>query len=149
GPLLVPVTSLLFARKLIDRFGAARVIAAGALFFAAGPLLWATTIGADSSVAPIIIGMMCTGVGVGLAFPTLMGVATASLPPSSFATGSGVITMIRQAAIAIGVATFVAIVGVPGSLQERIEVFHRAWWIVVAVMLLSLIPNHFLIGRQR
>lgn len=73
GPLLVPVTSLLFARKLISRFGSATVATAGALFFAAGPLFWATMIGANPNIAVVIIGMMCTGIGVGLTFPTLMG----------------------------------------------------------------------------
>ena len=149
GPLLVPIISLLFAGKLIARFGAATVATAGAIFFAAGPLVWATMIGAEPNIGAVIIGMICTGIGVGLAFPTLMGVGTASLPPSSFATGSGVINMIRQAALAIGVALFVAIVGTPGSLLERIAVYHRAWWIVTALTLLSIIPNQLLIGRRR
>jgi MFS family permease len=149
GPLLVPITSLLFAGRLIARFGAAAVVAAGALFFAAGPLLWATMIGAEPSSGSVIAGMICTGIGVGLTFPTLMGAGTAQLPPSSFATGSGVISMIRQAAIAIGVALFVAIIGMPDSLQERITAYHRAWWIVVALTLFSLIPNQIFIGRRK
>ena len=149
GPLLVPITSLLFAGRLIARFGAAAVATAGAIVFAAGPLLWATTIGAEPNICLVIGGMICTGVGVGLTFPTLMGVGTASLPPSSFATGSGVITMIRQAAIAIGVALFVAIVGMPGSLQERIAAYHRAWWVITVLALFSTIPNQLFIGRRR
>lgn len=40
GPLLVPITSLLFAKRLISRFGAAAVAGAGVGFFATGPLLW-------------------------------------------------------------------------------------------------------------
>ena len=60
--------------------------------------------------------MIPTGIGVGLTFPTLMGVSAAGLPPSAFATGSGVINMIRQAALAVGVAIFVAIIGSPSSL---------------------------------
>jgi MFS family permease len=149
GPLLVPITSLLFAGRLIARLGAAAVITAGVFFFAAGLLLWATMVGAEPGISTIIGGMICTGIGVGLTFPTLMGVGTASLPPSSFATGSGVINMIRQAALAIGVAIFVAIVGAPGSLQERITAFHRAWWIMIGITLLSLIPNLILVRRQR
>jgi hypothetical protein len=57
--------------------------------------------------------------------------------------------MIRQAAIAIGVALFVAIIGTPDSLQERITAYHRAWWIVIALTLFSLIPNQLFIGRRR
>ena len=149
GPLLVPITSLLFAGRLIARFGAAAVVTAGVFFFAAGLFLWATMVGAEPGISTIIGGMICTGIGVGLTFPTLMGVGTASLPPSSFATGSGVINMIRQAALAIGVALFVAIVGAPDSLQERITAFHRAWWIMVGITLLSLIPNLIFIRRRR
>ena len=70
-------------------------------------------IGLEPNAALVVIGMVPTGIGVGLTFPTLMGVSAASLPPSSFATGSGVINMIRQAALAIGVAIFVAIIGSP------------------------------------
>jgi hypothetical protein len=40
GPLLVPITSLLFSGRLIQRFGAARVVAAGILFFACGLIGW-------------------------------------------------------------------------------------------------------------
>lgn len=43
-----------------------------------------------------------------------------------------VINMIRQAAIAIGVALFVVIVGTPDSLQERIAAFRHARWMVLS-----------------
>jgi EmrB/QacA subfamily drug resistance transporter len=148
GPLLVPFTSLLFAGRLIARFGAASVTAAGILVFASGLILWATLTGTEPSMLVVIAGMIPTGIGVGLTFPTLMGVSAGSLPPSSFATGSGVINMIRQAALAIGVAMFVAILGAPASLGERITAFHRGWWIMAAVTLLGLIPA-FLFIRQR
>ena len=108
GPLLVPITSLLFAGRLIARFGAASVVTAGIALLPAGLVIWAALIGAEPSLLVVIGGMMPTGIGVGLTFPTLMGVSAGSLPPSSFATGSGVINMIRQAALAIGVAIFVA-----------------------------------------
>ncbi len=149
GPLLVPITSLLFAGRLIARFGAAAVITAGILCFAAGLAWWAALIGLQPSATLVIMGMIPTGVGVGLTFPTLMGVSTASLPPSSFATGSGVINMIRQAALAVGVAIFVAIIGSPSSPVERVAAFHRGWWVMVAVVALGLIPTYFFIRPQR
>ena len=89
--------------------------------------------------------MVLTGIGVGLTFPTLMGVSAASLPPSSFATGSGVINMIRQAAIAMGVAIFVAVVASPASPAARVAAFHRGWWIMAAITALGLIPTLWLI----
>jgi hypothetical protein len=93
----------------------------------------------------IVIGMVAAGIGVGLAFPTLMGVGTSSLPPSSFATGSGVINMIRQAGLAIGVAIFVAIIGSPASREANLAAFHRGWWIMAAMTALGLVPAALLI----
>ncbi|RXT39217.1 MFS transporter [Bradyrhizobium betae] len=148
GPLMVPITSLLFAGRLIARFGAAPVVTAGIVVFAAGLVAWATLIGPEPHPAFVIMGMIPTGIGVGLTFPTLMGVSAAGLPPSSFATGSGVINMIRQASLAIGVAIFVAIVGSPSSLPERLVAFQRGWWVMVAIVALGLVPT-FVYLRQK
>jgi EmrB/QacA subfamily drug resistance transporter len=149
GPLLVPFTSLLFAGKLIARFGAAAVITAGVLSFTGGMIIWAEFTGADPNLLAVIGGMIPIGIGVGLTFPTLMGVSAGSLPPSSFATGSGVINMVRQAALAIGVAIFVAIAGMPESMSERIAAFHRGWWIMAALTLTGLVPTWLFIRRRK
>jgi MFS family permease len=149
GPLLVPITSLLFAGRLIARFGAASVVTAGIAFFSAGLMLWASIIGSEPNMLAVVMGMVPIGIGVGLTFPTLMGVSAASLPPSSFATGSGVINMIRQASLAVGVALFVAIVDSPATLGARVSAYHRGWWIMAAVTLLGLIPTFRLIRNAR
>jgi EmrB/QacA subfamily drug resistance transporter len=149
GPLLVPATSLLFAGRLIARFGAAAVITAGIACFAAGLIFWALFVGLEPNMALVVIGMVPTGIGVGLTFPTLMGVAASSLPPSSFATGSGVINMIRQAALAIGVAIFVTIVGSPETLAARVTAFHQGWWVMAAIIALSLVPTFVFIRPAR
>jgi EmrB/QacA subfamily drug resistance transporter len=149
GPLMVPLTSLLFAGRLIARFGAAAVVTAGILCFGAGLIWWTTMIGLEPSATTVVIGMIPTGIGVGLTFPTLMGVSSSSLPPSSFATGSGVINMIRQAALAVGVAIFVAVIGSPVTQLDRLAAFQRGWWIVTAIVLLGLIPTFALIRPKR
>ncbi|WP_428535878.1 MFS transporter [Rhodopila sp.] len=149
GPLLVPITSLLLAGRLIARFGVATVITAGIAFFVAGLVFWATFIGPQPNAALVVLGMVLTGIGVGLAFPTLMGVSASSLPPSSFATGSGVINMIRQAAIAVGVAIFVAVVASPTSPAARVSAFHRGWWVMAAITAVGLIPTFCLIRPIR
>jgi EmrB/QacA subfamily drug resistance transporter len=149
GPLLVPITSLLVAGRLIKRFGAAPVVTAGVFFFVAGLLTWAIFIGQEPNTLYVILGMIATGIGVGLTFPTLMGVGVGGLPSSAFATGSGVINMIRQAALAVGVAMFVAIIGSPSSPLERLTAFHRGWWIMAAVAALALIPNYIFIRARK
>jgi EmrB/QacA subfamily drug resistance transporter len=148
GPLLVPITSLLFAGRLIARFGAATVVSAGILCFAAGFAIWATLMGAEPNVAAVVVGIMFTGIGVGLTFPTLMGVGAGSLPPSSFATGSGVINMIRQAMLAIGVAISVAILAIPVTMADRIAAFQRGWWIMLAITVVCFVPNYLFIRRK-
>jgi MFS family permease len=148
GPLLVPITSLLFSGRLIARFGAAAVVTAGILFFAGGLICWAILLGNEPNLWLVIAGMVPTGIGVGLTFPTLMGISAASLPPSSFATGSGVINMVRQAALAIGVAIFVAIIGSPANPAERVAAFHLGWWTMAAITLLGLIPTFVFIAHR-
>jgi MFS family permease len=145
---MVPITSLLFARRLIARFGAAAVVTAGIVLFCAGLISWAAFIDLEPNLPLVMTGIVLTGIGVGLAFPTLMGVGTSALPASAFATGSGVINMIRQAALAIGVAIFVAIIGSPASPGERLAAFERGWWVIAAITALGLIPT-FLFVRVR
>ena len=149
GPLLVPLTSLLAAGRLIARFGAASVVIAGIAVFSGTLAFWATFAGTEPSLAVATIGMVPAGVGVGLTFPTLMGVGAAALPASSFATGSGVINMIRQAALAIGVAIFVAVLGSAIVLPERIAAFHRGWWLMALITLLGLVPAIRLLTRGK
>ncbi|KJC57906.1 major facilitator transporter [Bradyrhizobium sp. LTSPM299] len=148
GPLLVPFTSLLFAGRLIARFGAATAVTAGIGFFASGFVVWATLLGAETNAPVVVAGVMLMGVGVGLTFPTLMGVSAGSLPPSSFATGSGVINMIRQAALAVGVAIFVAILPASAAITDRIAAFHHGWWIMLAFTVAGLVPNYLFIRRK-
>ncbi len=147
GPLLVPATSFLLANRQIGRFGPAAVVSAGIGLFVAGLVCWATLTGLSPSLASALVGTALTGAGVGLAFPTLMGIGTAALPPSSFSTGSGVINMIRQSALAVGVAICVAVVGSASSPAERMAAFHRGWWLMAAITALGLIPTVWLIRR--
>jgi EmrB/QacA subfamily drug resistance transporter len=148
GPLLVPVTSLLMAGRLIKRFGPATVVTTGILCLMMGLAIWATTIGLQPNGAAVVAGMVPTGIGVGLTFPTLMGVGVGSLPSSSFATGSGVVNMIRQAGLAIGVAFFVAIIGVSSTPIARMEAFHLGWWMIALIAAAGLVPN-FLYIRSK
>jgi hypothetical protein len=140
GPFLVPLTSLLFAGRLIGRFGAARVTALGVIFFASGLGWFAAFVGLEPSMPTAIVGMAFTGIGVGLTFPTVMGAGTASLPPSSFATGSGVLNMTRQTALALGVAVLVAVLGHPSTPHERLSAFTSGWLLIGAFALMALAP---------
>ncbi len=123
GPIMVPVIAFLVAGRLISRYGPALVIGLGSVMFAAGVAWWALAITSQPDyLAGVLGGIILTGVGVGLTLPTMMATASASLPPSSFATGSAVINMVRQTGLALGVAVLVAVLG---TSAERQLVAHR------------------------
>lgn len=148
GPFLVPVTSLLVAGRLIARFGAAAVVALGVVLFASGFVWMAAVVTLAPSMPVALTGMAFLGVGVGLTFPTLMGAGTAALPPSSFATGSGVLNMTRQTALALGVALLIALLGSSHTPLERLAAYDRAWWSMAAMALVSLAPLMLLMKKR-
>lgn len=148
GPFLVPIISLLFTEKLIRKFGTAFVVSVGIIAIILGFCLWGTLMTLTPNNMLVFFGMILNGIGVGLVFPTLMGVSSHALPSHSFATGSGMINMFRQAAIAIGVALFVAIIGVPSSAQDRLEAFHQGWILMAVITAFTLIPTYFIIRKS-
>ncbi|MCO1656438.1 hypothetical protein [Pseudonocardia humida] len=74
--------------------------------------------------------------GIGIAMPTLIGVATADLAPADAATGSAVVNTARQAGYALGVAGLVAILGSRADLHAG-EGFQDGWIFVTALVLIS------------
>ncbi len=138
GPLMVPLFSFLVAGRLIARYGSGAVIAAGAALFALGVAWWALAAGPTPDyVGDMLGGMLLTGIGVGLTLPTLMATAASSLPPTSFATGSAVVNMLRQVGLAIGVAGLVAVLGTPGSSLAAVAAFQSGWTLIAATMALA------------
>ena len=135
GPLMVPPISLLSGR-LIPRFGSGVVIAAGCALFAGGIVWWETAIRLQPDyLGDAVVGMLLTGAGVGLAFPTLFATATAALPPARFATGAAVVSMARQIGFAVGVAVFVAVVGTPATATGRLAGFQHGWLVIAGTAL--------------
>jgi EmrB/QacA subfamily drug resistance transporter len=142
GPLMVPIISFGLAGRLIARYGPALVITAGTIAFAAGVLWWSLGVGADPDyLSGLLGGMLLTGIGVGLALPTMMATASAALPPPSFATGAAVINMIRQTGLALGVAILVAVLGTAnGHGAVALDAFRRAWLVTALIALAGAIP---------
>jgi EmrB/QacA subfamily drug resistance transporter len=151
GPLMVPLVSFGVAGRLINRYGPAPVIALGGLAFAAGVAWWAVAIQVQPDyVADVLGGMMITGIGVGLTLPTLMAAGSSSLPPRSFATGSGVINMLRQTGLALGVAILVAVLGrATDRGSTALGAFQHAWWVIAALSSASIIPALVLLRSGR
>ena len=136
GPIMVPLFSFLVAGRLIARFGSGLVIAAGSTIFAAGMAWMALAAGLRPDyVGDVLGGLLLTGIGVGLTLPTLMATAASALPPSSFATGSAVVNMLRQVGLAIGVAVLIAVLGSPRSPAAVLAAYQRGWTVTAAFAL--------------
>jgi EmrB/QacA subfamily drug resistance transporter len=134
GPLMVPLFGLVFTGPLIARFGPSRVIAAGASIYAAGIASWALRAGLHPDyVGQVLPGTLLTGAGVGLTMPTFMSTGAGALPPQSFATGSGVLNMLRQVGLAIGVCVFIAVVGVPRTPQAALTAWQHGWTVIALI----------------
>jgi EmrB/QacA subfamily drug resistance transporter len=148
GPLLVPVLAL-NAGKAIERLGAGVVAAAGCLCFGAGALVWAASIGVDAHYASAMLpGTLLTGVGVGLALPTLTAAGAAALPPQRFATGSAILMMSRQVGFTLGVATLVAVLGTHSTSEARLVAFRHGWEAVAVAAFVAAAAALGLVRRQ-
>jgi MFS family permease len=77
-------------------------------------------------LSAILPGQVLTGIGVGLLLPSFTATAAATLAPEQLATGIGVQTMCRQIGAALGLASWVAIVGTP-SAADAVDAFGSGW----------------------
>jgi EmrB/QacA subfamily drug resistance transporter len=145
GPFMVPAFALLVGPALLKRVGSGTVAAAGSLVFAGGIVWWIAAMHAHADYLHMLPGMLITGVGVGLTLPTLIGTAVSSLPPTSFSTGSAVVTMARQIGSVLGVAILVAILDTSGHAGDLVAVFERGWWFTAATAALAALASLTLI----
>jgi NTE family protein len=115
------------AGKLADRFGHRAVIVPGTLFFAAGVMVLRSTGATPDWLGLWLPGSCLTGIGIGLAFPTLGSAAVRDVPDDRFATASAVNAAFRQIGAVLGTAILVAIVGEPATLQAALDVSNDAY----------------------
>ncbi|WP_406451751.1 MFS transporter [Streptomyces sp. NBC_00876] len=147
GPLVVPLLAV-SSGPVVRRIGAGRTAALGCLLFGAGMAWWALALdAAPHYAAGFLPGMMVTGIGVGLALPTLVGAAAAALPPTRFATGSAVTTMARQTGSVLGVALMVTLLGAPSAPAVAVDAFRQSWWAAAAAAVLAAVTALALHGR--
>lgn len=128
GPLMAAITAGP-SGALCDRFGQRVIAVPGILVFASGIALLAARVGPEPAYASVILpGMLLTGAGVGMTFAALGSAAVAELPPARFATGSAINGCVRQIGAVLGIATLVAIIGVPDP-ADPAATFAQAYWV--------------------
>jgi EmrB/QacA subfamily drug resistance transporter len=102
--LTVGALSLGITARLINRFGAMRVLLAGLVTVIAG-LVLLTSAGAHTSFFPtIFLAYFAIGLGIGSAFMPLLSIAMADIPPTDAGLGSGIVNVSQQVAGALGLA---------------------------------------------
>lgn len=125
GPLIAAIVAALSGR-LGGRYGSARVGAPGGIIFALASLWFLTALGDQPHyLSEYLPGQLLGGIGVGLMLPAFTALAASTLPPTRLATGIGVQTAFRQIGAALGLASFVAIVG-SSTLASKSD-FDGAW----------------------
>jgi EmrB/QacA subfamily drug resistance transporter len=125
------------AGKLADRFGHRAVVVPGAVLFAAGILVLRSAGPEPDWLGLWLPGATLTGIGIGLAFPTLGSAAVRDVPDDRFATASAVNAAFRQIGAVLGTALLVTIVGEPETLTESLAAADRAYMFAVVVALAS------------
>jgi NTE family protein len=125
------------AGRLADRFGHRAVIVPGAFFFAAGVMVLRSAGPSPDWLGLWLPGACLTGIGIGLAFPTLGSAAVRDVPDDRFATASAVNAAFRQVGAVLGTAILVAIVGEPASLAAALDVSDSAYLFSVFAALVS------------
>jgi EmrB/QacA subfamily drug resistance transporter len=149
GPLMVPLFAFGFAGPLIKRFGPGAVIGVGATIFAAGLAWFAATVTLQPDYVGEMLGsMILSGIGVGLTLPTFMSTGAGSLPPSSFATGSAVVNMLRQVGLAVGVALFIAVLGTPHTGAATVRAYKYGTEVLAATSLLAALIGAITLRRR-
>jgi NTE family protein len=136
------------AGKVADKHGQRVVAAPGALLFALGNLWFATEVGLTPDfVGEWLPGALLTGIGGGLAYPSLSSAAVAELPGNRFATGSAINAMSRQVGGALGISIVVAILQ-STAVGDGNDPFQAAWLFAAAAGATSFVAAAA-IGRVR
>lgn len=133
GPLMVPVFAAV-SQRLLRPMPVGYVVALGNLSFAAGVLLVLISDPASSQyLTEVLPGWVLSGVGIGLALPSMIASAAVDLPPDQSATGSAVVNTARQLGYVLGVAVLVALLGSLDATDRLRAGFQHGWSFIAVV----------------
>lgn len=122
GPLMVVPVAMLSGR-IAARAGHRPLLIAGCLMLALGGLWQATVPGVEAHyLQHWLPSQLLTGIGVGMAMPSLSGAAVATLLPHQYGAGSAVNQAVRQFGSVLGVALTVVLVGHQNLMLEDFKI---------------------------
>jgi MFS family permease len=119
----VGILSLGVTARVVNRFGAMRVLIGGMVTVSIG-LLLISTAGVHTSFFPtIFLGFFAIGLGIGSAFMPLLTIAMADVPAADAGLGSGITNVSQQVAGALGIAVLGTIAT---SHSKALELAHHS-----------------------
>jgi EmrB/QacA subfamily drug resistance transporter len=102
--ILMGLISVKYSEKFITRFGAQRCVVVGLAIVATGLIIFTTSPTDGQYFLHIFPVMVCLGVGAGVSFPALFGVAMSDATPEDAGIMSGLINTAAQIGGALGLA---------------------------------------------
>ena len=136
--LAIGILSLGFSERLVMRFGAKPVLLVGQVLIVAGLVLFALSPVHSSYLGDLLAPMLLLGVGAGLSFPSLMGLAMSSATAQDSGLASGLVNTSLQVGGALGLAVLATLSSTrtdnllaSGSSPDAALTsgFHLAFWI--------------------
>ena len=132
GPIVAAIVAGPVGR-LVARVDARLLILAGGAVWAAGIAGYLVLAGAEPDfLGGWLPATIVAGIGAGICFPTISGVAVAEAPGERFATATAITGVARQVGAAIGVAVLIAVVGTPAT---SLADFERGWVLATGIFL--------------
>ncbi|HLH28461.1 MAG TPA: MFS transporter, partial [Acidimicrobiales bacterium] len=134
-PLLFSVVAPIAGYAAV-RVGERASVVAGAVSLTASMVLF-TQLGADPSLAVILVALALSGVGNGLSTPSSTSSASNELDPSELGVMSAAQQLIAQIGIVAGIQVMVTVQASPGGGAGSLSDFHRAFALAAVVAVLS------------
>jgi EmrB/QacA subfamily drug resistance transporter len=143
---LMGLISVRYADRLIARFGSRTLCVVGEWFIAAGLVLFALAPVTGGYWLHLFPSFVALGIGAGLCFPPLMGLAMSGVAPRDAGLASGLVNTTGQVGGALGLAVFATVTsGRTGHLlaSGRTEPaaltggYHLGFWIAAGLVLLG------------
>jgi len=141
---LMGLISVRYADRLVARFGGRRLCVAGLSLISLGLALFAFAPVAGGYWLHLFPSLTALGIGAGLAFPPLMGLAMSGVQPQDAGLASGLINTTGQVGGALGLAVFATLTSgrtnhllaegqsVPAALTGG---YHLGFWIAAVLVL--------------
>jgi EmrB/QacA subfamily drug resistance transporter len=143
---LATMVAMPLGGRLGDRYGPRLLVLSGLALAALGTIAF-TQLGADTSQALLALSGIPRGLGMGLAFPSLLGASYRTLGHADIPKASTTINILQRVGGAIGTAVFAVILQSGLDAGKGAGAFADTFWWLLGLTVLTAIPALFLPAR--